>query len=68
MTASAEEIVDRTMSGKETLGMACGFEPAPFPFPLSGWLVGQFGAVVQALVPTMLNARDEFLTRRFVAL
>lgn len=68
MTAGTEQIIDRAMGGEETLCMTRGLEPAHPPFPLSGWLMGEFSAVVQSLVLTVLDARDRLLAGGFIAL
>ena len=68
MTTGTEQMVDPAVGGENTLGMAGGFEPAPLSLWLSGGLMGEFGAVVQPLVLAMLDAGDQCLASRFVAL
>jgi len=68
MTAGAEQIGDRAMGGEKALGMAGGLEPAHRSLALSGWLVGQFSAVIQALVLAVLNAWHQLFAGCFVAL
>ena len=47
--------------------MAGGFEPAHWPLPLPGWLMGEFGTVVQALVRAVLDAWHQLLASGFIA-
>ena len=61
-------MIHGALGGENALGMAGGFEPAPLSLSLSGGLMGEFGAVVQPFVRAMLDAGDQCLASRFVAL
>ena len=61
-------MIHGALGGENALGMAGRFEPAPLSLSLSGGLMGEFGAVVQPLVLAMLDAGDQCLASRFVAL
>ena len=46
MASKAEEVLDDTVEGEKPLGLAGRFESAHLPFPLAGWLMRGFGAIV----------------------
>jgi hypothetical protein len=54
-----KRIIDLAMSRQETLRMAGRFEPSHLSLSLPSGLMRYFGAVVDPLVLTMLNARHE---------
>ena len=46
MASYAEKVLDDTVQGEKPLGLAGRFESAHLPFPLAGWLVRGFGAII----------------------
>ena len=46
MPTPAKPIVNRGMSGQETLGLPGGLEPSHLPFLLPGRLMGELGSVI----------------------
>ena len=46
MASYSEKILDETVEGKKSLGLASRFESAHVPFPLAGRLMRSFGAIV----------------------
>ena len=59
---------DGTTSGKESLGVAWGFEPLYALLPLAGWLVGVLCAVIEIPVLAMFHSRQKLLLGGAVAL
>jgi hypothetical protein len=46
MASYSEKILDDTVEREKPLRLACRFEVAYVPFPLAGWLMRGFGAIV----------------------
>ena len=46
MASYSEKILDDTVEGEKPLRLASRFEAADLPFPLAGWLMPGFGAMV----------------------
>src|SRR5215203_5636690 len=67
VAAEVEEIADLVVGGEETLCLAGRLEALHLPLPSSRRLVRVFRSVVEALVPAVLDARHQLLSRRAVA-
>jgi hypothetical protein len=56
------------MAGEEALSLPRQLEPLHDPLSSSGWLMGVFGPVIEALVLAMLDPRHDLALGRGVAL
>src|ERR1700730_13938023 len=56
VSTAGENVGDLVMGGKEALNLARRLEPLHDPLSSSGWLMGVFGPVIEALVLPMLSA------------
>jgi hypothetical protein len=59
-----KQVGNRTVDGNKTLTLSARLEPLHGPLATSNGKVGILGAVVQALVRPMLDARHDFFLCR----
>ena len=67
MAAEVEEVADLVVGGEEALGVPGRLEPLHLPFSSSCRLVGVLRPVVEAPVPSVLDAGHELALRSPVA-
>lgn len=65
--SNSEEILDDSVDGQESLGMAGRFESAHLPLSLAGRLMRDFGAIVGVASSVMINGRQEGSKRGSIA-
>src|SRR3989442_477063 len=67
MTARSEVVGDKPICGEKPLGLAWRLAPLHVPFPLSCWLEGVLGVVVERAVLSVLHTREHRPLRCAVA-
>jgi hypothetical protein len=65
--SDSEKILDDTVDGQESLGMAGRFESAHLPLSLAVRLMRDFGAIVGVASSVMINGRQEGSKRSSIA-
>jgi hypothetical protein len=56
VASHSEQILDNAVQREKPLGLASRFEAAHLPFPLAGWLMRGFGAIVSVTLRVVVHA------------
>ena len=67
VASNLKEIIDRSVDGEKTLGVAGRFEAPHLAFALAGRLVGDFGAIVCILRGVVLDGAEGSPMSRSIA-
>ena len=57
MASYSEKILDNTVEREKPLRLASRFEAAHLPFPLAGWLMRDFSAIVGVTFRVVVHTR-----------